>query len=100
MSGAVVSVTGRNKDRSSAEVEAQELSTAAADRQRASLGQVRASRDALQVRRTLARVSEAARGDENLMPAIREAVLAYATVGEITAALKQVFGEYHPPSRF
>ena len=45
-------------------------------------------------------VGEVARGEENLMPAIREAVLAYATVGEITGALKQVFGEYQPPSRF
>jgi methylmalonyl-CoA mutase N-terminal domain/subunit len=36
----------------------------------------------------------AAGGSENTMPFILEAVRAYATVGEITAALRDVFGTY------
>ena len=37
---------------------------------------------------------DAANGTENLMPPILEAVEAYATVGEVTQSLKDVFGEY------
>ena len=39
-------------------------------------------------------VEETARSDRNLMPAILDAVKAYATVGEISDALRRVFGEY------
>ena len=40
------------------------------------------------------RVKEHARSGENLMPAILEAVERFATVGEIAAAMREVFGEY------
>ena len=40
------------------------------------------------------RVEEAARCGANLMPRILEAVETYATVGEISDAMRQVFGEY------
>ncbi len=40
-------------------------------------------------------VERRARGTENLMPAILAAVEAYATVGEISDALRRAFGEYH-----
>ncbi|QNI32276.1 methylmalonyl-CoA mutase [Alloacidobacterium dinghuense] len=56
---------------------------------------------ALRVRRDKGRwqtavdcVKERARSGENLMPAILEAVESYATVGEIAAAMREVFGEY------
>jgi methylmalonyl-CoA mutase N-terminal domain/subunit len=42
----------------------------------------------------LDRVRVHARGGQNLMPAIVDAVESYATVGEIAAALREVFGEY------
>ena len=58
------------------------------------LQRVRARRDARRVQECLQRVEETARGDENLMPLILEAVEAYATVGEISDALRRVFGEY------
>ncbi|MGQ9586062.1 MAG: acyl-CoA mutase large subunit family protein [Anaerolineae bacterium] len=61
------------------------------------LAQVKASRHAETVAETLAVVREVARGDDNLMPAILNAARAYATVGEITDALKTVFGEYRAP---
>ncbi len=55
---------------------------------------LRARRDAALVKSALQAVEETARTDRNLMPAILEAVKAYATVGEISDALRQVFGEY------
>ena len=59
-----------------------------------SLKKVRAERDNANVASCLARLKECARGSENLMPIILETVEAYGTVGEITAALKETFGEY------
>jgi methylmalonyl-CoA mutase N-terminal domain/subunit len=41
-------------------------------------------------------VTAQARSTGNLMPAILEAVESCATVGEIAASLRQVFGEYQP----
>jgi methylmalonyl-CoA mutase N-terminal domain/subunit len=55
---------------------------------------LRARRDAGPWKDALARVEEAARSGENLMPRILEAVEAYATVGEISDALRREFGEY------
>ena len=43
---------------------------------------------------SLSRLRDAAKGAANLMPLILESVEAYATVGEVTNALKDVFGEY------
>ncbi|MCH8901476.1 MAG: methylmalonyl-CoA mutase [Chloroflexi bacterium] len=62
------------------------------------LRRLRAERDSEAVRATLARLNEAARGDDNLLPPILEAVKAYATLGEICGELRQVFGEYRPPT--
>jgi methylmalonyl-CoA mutase N-terminal domain/subunit len=61
----------------------------------ARLKALRARRDAGKSRAALAEVERRARGNENLMPAILAAVEAYATVGEISDALRRAFGEYH-----
>ncbi|MBE3589358.1 MAG: methylmalonyl-CoA mutase family protein [Firmicutes bacterium] len=58
------------------------------------LRKVRAGRDAAAVERALDRLEEAARGEDNLMEPILEAVEAYASVGEICDRLRRVFGEY------
>ncbi len=63
-------------------------------RQIRSLKQVRRRRNSRAHRKALDELTEAARGGANLMPFILEAVEAYASVGEICAALKTVFGEY------
>jgi len=55
---------------------------------------LRAKRDVAKVRAALAEVERCARSGENLMPAILAAVEAYATVGEISDALRRPFGEY------
>jgi methylmalonyl-CoA mutase, N-terminal domain len=55
---------------------------------------VRLTRDSDLVRQALDRLDKAARASENLMPHILEAVEAYASVGEISDALRRVHGEY------
>jgi len=55
---------------------------------------LRAGRDDGAVRRLLSALKDAARGSDNLMPPILEASRAYATVGEMCDALREVFGEY------
>ncbi len=56
----------------------------------------RVRRDPLRWKAALDRVTEQARSTGNLMPAILEAVESHATVGEIAANLRGVFGEYQP----
>jgi methylmalonyl-CoA mutase N-terminal domain/subunit len=58
------------------------------------LREVRTSRSAQQCCAALSRLENAARGTENLMPHILECCRAMATVGEISDALRKVFGEY------
>jgi methylmalonyl-CoA mutase N-terminal domain/subunit len=64
------------------------------DQQRrlARLAEVKAKRDQAKAQACLKRLEEVARGGENTMPAILEAVEAYCTVGEICAVLRGVFG--------
>jgi methylmalonyl-CoA mutase N-terminal domain/subunit len=57
---------------------------------------LRASRDDAAVRASLAAVARAARSTENLLPPMKEALRARATLGEVSDALRDVFGEYRP----
>jgi methylmalonyl-CoA mutase N-terminal domain/subunit len=69
-----------------------------ADVERAQVERVRAlrsRRDAPRTAKALAEVEARAKSGANLMPTICAAVEAYATVGEISDALRRVFGEYH-----
>jgi methylmalonyl-CoA mutase N-terminal domain/subunit len=61
---------------------------------------VKRERDDGAVAASLSRLRDAATadGDENLLPPILEAVKAYATVGEMCGVLREVFGDYQPPS--
>ncbi|MFH1724117.1 MAG: methylmalonyl-CoA mutase family protein [Elusimicrobiota bacterium] len=63
-------------------------------RQVGALRTLRAQRDGARVEASLKRLRDAARGPDNVLPPILECVKAYATVGEVTAALQDVFGEY------
>src|SRR5437016_4601402 len=60
----------------------------------ARLNALRAKRDSARVQFALAELQRRAGTSENLLPAILAAVEAYATVGEISDALRRVFGEY------
>jgi methylmalonyl-CoA mutase, N-terminal domain len=63
-------------------------------RQTERLAALRQRRDGAAVEAALARIESAARGDENLLPHVLEAVEAYATVGEISHRLRGVWGEF------
>jgi methylmalonyl-CoA mutase N-terminal domain/subunit len=63
------------------------------ERQVARLAAVRARRDERQVSRLLDQLEAGARGSANTMPLILECVEALCTLGEISDALRRVFGE-------
>jgi methylmalonyl-CoA mutase N-terminal domain/subunit len=63
-------------------------------RQVEGLRRVRAERDPAAWSAALGRLEDAARGDDNLLPPIIEAVMAYATVGEISDRLRVAWGEH------
>jgi methylmalonyl-CoA mutase N-terminal domain/subunit len=65
-----------------------------AEEQIARIRQVKQERDPKAVAGALAKVEAAARGTENLMPPVLEAVKAYATLGEISDVFRKVWGQY------
>jgi methylmalonyl-CoA mutase N-terminal domain/subunit len=62
------------------------------------LEETRTRRDAGEVARTLEAVRKAAQRGENTMPSTIEAVRAYATLGEICSALRDIYGVYEEPA--
>ncbi|MCK4221447.1 MAG: methylmalonyl-CoA mutase family protein, partial [Dehalococcoidia bacterium] len=61
-------------------------------KQKERLAQVKQERDSARVKRALERLADVARSDENTLPSLLECVEAYATVGEMTDTLREVFG--------
>jgi methylmalonyl-CoA mutase N-terminal domain/subunit len=90
----------RSDEEATRPVELHPYDAEAAQAQITALARIRGERDRIAVERTLARVEADARSGTNLMPAIVEAVKAYATVGEISQRLVGVFGRYREPVRF
>lgn len=90
-------IVGVNKYQSQGDPPTQtfRVSEATGQRQVEKLQAVRATRDQARVSAMLDAITHAAKGSENLMPLIMDAVRAYASVGEICTALQGVFGEYH-----
>jgi methylmalonyl-CoA mutase N-terminal domain/subunit len=66
--------------------------------QRARLAELRRRRDAVKVSELLTSLEAAAKGKENLMPLLIACVENLATLGEIAAVLRKVWGEYQPPA--
>jgi methylmalonyl-CoA mutase N-terminal domain/subunit len=65
------------------------------------LKQIRATRDSAKVEQTLNALREAAKDENvNIMPALIDAVKAYATIGEMSDAMRDVFGTYQEPALF
>jgi methylmalonyl-CoA mutase N-terminal domain/subunit len=62
------------------------------------LNRVRRERDSRELNRRLRDLEQAARGSDNLMPYIIEAVRAYGTLGEICDTMRGVFGQYKAPA--
>ncbi|MBO0778913.1 MAG: methylmalonyl-CoA mutase family protein [Ktedonobacteraceae bacterium] len=64
------------------------------------LNRVRRERDQAAAKRALEQLRRVSEGTENTMPAILDAVRAYATLGEIMDVFRSVFGEYMEPAVF
>jgi len=77
-------------------VEIQRLDEEHVRQQIARLGDLRRDRDTAAVERALKEVEETARGSDNLLYPMREALRSRATLGEVSDALRRAFGEYHP----
>ena len=70
------------------------------DEQSKRLKEVKGERSSSLVSKTLKDLQVAARDGKNVMPYLVEAVKAYATMGEMTAVLKNAYGEFKEPSIF
>ena len=91
-------VVGVNRfvDASMKPVELQRISEEETARQVERLRKLRSSRDQGAVEAALGAVEETARGRGNLLPPMREALRLRATLGEVSDALRRVFGEHRP----
>lgn len=90
-------VIGVNKFNDSKKLAEQDVLTAdlsVGERQIARLEKMKAARDNGAVKAALEKLREAAKGTENLMPYLIDAVKTYATLGEICGVLREEFGEY------
>ena len=90
-------VIGVNKFNDSKKLAEQDVLTAdlsVGERQIARLEKMKAARDNEAVKAALEKLREAAKGTENLMPYLIDAVKTYATLGEICGVLREEFGEY------
>lgn len=90
-------VIGVNKFNDSKKLAEQDVLTAdlsVGERQIARLEKMKAARDNEAVNAALEKLREAAKGTENLMPYLIDAVKTYATLGEICGVLREEFGEY------
>jgi methylmalonyl-CoA mutase N-terminal domain/subunit len=90
-------------DRTAADEDAQSppilyIDESAGERQLQKLEQLKRTRNAAAVDRALDGIREAAQSGRNTMPPILDAVRAYATIGEMCDALRQVWGEYEEAS--
>ena len=94
-------LVGVNRYRSEAGNEDPEMELHAADesirdQQMERLAQLRETRDGGAVERALADLKRAAEGSQNLLYPMKEALAELATLGEVSDALREVFGQYRP----
>ncbi len=92
--------TYENDDADTLEPPIYQADSSVREKQIARLKKVKAARDPEQVKKALRRVEQDCAAKVNIFPAVLEAVNAYATVGEITDAMRRVIGEYIQPPIF
>ncbi len=80
------------------DVETLELDPAIGDRQIERLTKIRETRDAAAVKEALEDVRDAAKGTDNLLPPMKEALRRMATLGEVCDVLREEWGGYRPES--
>jgi methylmalonyl-CoA mutase, N-terminal domain len=94
-------VVGVNKLVDESEPEVPDILRVDPESEREQVGRLeafKADRDSELVGRRLEQIREAARGSDNLLPPLREALKDRCSLGEVCAAMRDVFGEYHPIS--
>lgn len=84
-------------DEKERELSLYEMDPEVSKKQIARLQRVKAERDNKHVGATLEKLKLAAEGRQNIMPSLIDAVKAYATIGEITDVLRDVFGSFDEP---
>ncbi len=92
--GRVIVGVNRFQTDTETDIEIVRVDPAVRERQVEKLERLRAGRDQAAARAALDRVQQAAAGSENLVPVILAAVQTSATLGEISDALRSVWGEY------
>ena len=90
----VIGVNKFNDSKKLAEQDVLMADLSVGERQIACLEKMKAARDNEAVKAALEKLREAAKGTENLMPYLIDAVKTYATLGEICGVLREEFGEY------
>ncbi len=76
------------------------IDDAVEDQQKQAVAELRRTRDGKAVASTLAALRQACADGKNVMPPLIEAVKTYATVGEISDVMREVFATYEEPAVF
>jgi methylmalonyl-CoA mutase N-terminal domain/subunit len=79
------------------EIEMHPFNPNVAEEQKNKLERLKAERNSAEVEEALSGLKKAAQAKENVMPFMLRAVKKYATLGEITKVLREVFGEFKEP---
>jgi methylmalonyl-CoA mutase N-terminal domain/subunit len=95
----IVGVNAFKSDKD-APIELLHIADKVAEEQKERLAQVKAERNNEAVQAALAKVEAAARGTDNMVPPVLEAVKAYATLGEICDVFRKVWGAYREGGAF
>jgi methylmalonyl-CoA mutase N-terminal domain/subunit len=96
----VVGVNEFVKDNEKIEIPILEIGSEAEDKQINAITDLKETRDNVLVEKKLDNIKKACKANDNIMPPIIEAAKAYATLGEIVEAMKEVFGEWQETSIF
>src|SRR5882757_5313730 len=96
----VVGVNRFVTDEPSPDIDTYELNAEGRDLQVKRLAKIKAERDSVAVKETLAALSRSAEGADNLMPRLIDCANAYCSVGELVTTLKAVWGEFQQPVVF
>jgi len=82
------------------EVDLHEYDDSWADKQIGDLKELRRTRNNREVKRLLQELEQVTRKEQNVMPVLVKCCHAYATVGEMSAVFRDIFGEWQEPSLF
>jgi methylmalonyl-CoA mutase N-terminal domain/subunit len=84
-------------DEEKAEIEFHPFNPRVAEEQKRKIKKIKKQRNENDVKDAVLGLKKAAQTSENVMPYILKAVKSYATLGEITRVLKDVFGKFEEP---